>query len=450
MSYIARITQNCPTAIVLLVDQSGSMNDSTLWHGLQVPKSEAVAEAINQLLAELVARSKYEGGYRNYYDIAVLGYSGSRVYSLLPTLPGNHFMTTEQLAGSVLRTRTVQRVRTLSDGRTLLTAVEQDVWVTPRTDWNTPMIAAMDEACRLLSEWVGAHAGRPCYPPTVINITDGEATDGSPDALRQASARIRELSTVDGAALLLNIHLGHAEGAPLLFPSLPGQLPPDDRYARLLYDTSSPLPPAFAREIGAAPGARGMAYNADMSSLVRVMNIGTSSSAFDPDALLRGELSEGLRAFSRGGLYGYENESGEAVVEPFYDWCGDFSEGRAAVQRAGLMGLIGREGRLVVPLEYDDLSWDGSRYAYVEKEGRCGCLDRQGAVVVPLEYDWMGEFSFGRAVVMRDDRCGYVSSAGGLIDPGLAYDDAGSFAEVEGFASPVAEVILDGHRMIIE
>ena len=61
MSYLARITQNTPTAILLLVDQSGSMSEPTRWNGQSVTKAQAVAATINTLLSELVARSRRDG-----------------------------------------------------------------------------------------------------------------------------------------------------------------------------------------------------------------------------------------------------------------------------------------------------------------------------------------------------------------------------------------------------
>lgn len=68
----------------------------------------------------------------------------------------------------------------------------------------------------------------------------------------------------------------------MLFPASAGELP-EDRYARLLFDISSPMPALYRDEIAlvtghAADGVRGMAYNANMTDLVRMMNIGTATS----------------------------------------------------------------------------------------------------------------------------------------------------------------------------
>jgi len=53
------------------------------------------------------------------------------------------------------------------------------------------------------------------FPPVVINITDGESTDGDP---YPASAAIRELETEDGNVLLLNLHLSSCRAPQVFFP----------------------------------------------------------------------------------------------------------------------------------------------------------------------------------------------------------------------------------------
>lgn len=286
MSYLARITQKNPTAILLLVDQSGSMAEPARWNGEPVTKAQAVSSAINTLLTELIARSRREGGYQPYYDIAALGYSGSQVRSILPTFEDQYFLTPELLADNPAEIRDLQRLRVLPDGRTVSTVVRQKIWVYPHSEWNTPMVAAFGMAHRLLKEWCGKYKGQPCYPPTVIHITDGEATDGNAAELTRAADKLKALGTIDGNVLLLNVHIGGAGAQPVLFPARADELP-QDRYARLLFEISSPMPPLYREEIAlttgrnlreeSLPPVRGMAFNANMTDLVRMMNIGTAT-----------------------------------------------------------------------------------------------------------------------------------------------------------------------------
>ncbi|MEZ4562070.1 MAG: hypothetical protein R2853_04995 [Thermomicrobiales bacterium] len=45
------------------------------------------------------------------------------------------------------------------------------------------------------------------FPPTILHLTDGESTDGNPEAIAN---QIMSLGTEDGGAILMNIHV--AEG----------------------------------------------------------------------------------------------------------------------------------------------------------------------------------------------------------------------------------------------
>lgn len=282
MSYLARITENMPTALVFLVDQSGSMSEKTTWHGRQVTKAVAVSDAVNSMIEELVARTRRFGGFRHYYDIAVLGYSNSQVYSLLPTDGELMFLDPELLATHPVRVVTENRERELPGGKKVVTRMSRKVWVLPRAEWNTPMVAALGEAHRMLKEWCRIYKGKACYPPTVINITDGECSDGTPQAVRKAADRIKKLSTADGNVLLMNIHIDGGRGEPVLFPVSEDELPAD-RYARLLFEISSLMPALYREQIAdmydqqPERAVRGMAYNADMADLVNLMNVGTAT-----------------------------------------------------------------------------------------------------------------------------------------------------------------------------
>jgi len=52
------------------------------------------------------------------------------------------------------------------------------IWFDPVANGGTPMCQALMRAQDILRTWFAQHPG--CFPPIVINITDGEATDGDP------------------------------------------------------------------------------------------------------------------------------------------------------------------------------------------------------------------------------------------------------------------------------
>ncbi len=279
--YKAPITRLHPTAFALLIDRSGSMKEKIAFAGEEMPKSRAVALVANSFIDELLHRARRERGVCDYYDIAVLGYSGDGVESLLS--PTGEFTTPSRLAASKVRREQITRERMLPSGRSVMAVTAQNMWIEPKAAGITPMCAAMRDALALVERWCRRRTNTASYPPTVINITDGEASDGDEERIRTLAATIRATGTTDGNTLLINIHLAKGCGdRPVLFPSSPDELPAH-RYARLLYDISSEMPWNYHDVIAAIrPGAaapfRGMAYNSPVSDLVAMMNIGSVNS----------------------------------------------------------------------------------------------------------------------------------------------------------------------------
>src|SRR5262249_44260360 len=114
-----------------------------------------------------------------------------------------------------------------------------------------------------------------CYPPMVLNLTDGKPTDANPMDAAQA---LKGLKSRDGNVLLFNAHLSGAPVAPINFPSEEWMLP--DKYAKLLFRMPSILPPALMRAAAdegytIRGAARGFVFNADLVAVVRFLDIGT-------------------------------------------------------------------------------------------------------------------------------------------------------------------------------
>jgi hypothetical protein len=279
--YKAPITRLHPTAFIVLIDRSGSMSEEIVFAGQVMPKSHAGAIVANSFIDELLWRAHRAGEVYDYYEIAVLGYSGDGVTSLIS--PEGEFTRPSRLAMANVRRERLSRERMLPDGRSVVTVTEQNMWIEPEATGATPMRAALGEALTLLEKWYRRTGNRASYPPTVLNITDGEASDGSEDDIREIARQIRATGTADGNTLLINTHLGRCnEAASVAFPTSSDQLPPH-RYARLLWDISSEMPAPYhdfvaqmRGEAGRIP--RGMSFNCPLADVVAMMNIGSVNS----------------------------------------------------------------------------------------------------------------------------------------------------------------------------
>lgn len=272
MSYAAEISRANPSCFVFLVDQSASMTDPIGGGGGQ-RKADVVADAINRLLAELSVKCAKEEGVRDYFHVAVIGYGYAVGSAFTGPLAGRDLVPLSQVAEKPARVE--KRSKKVPDGAGGLveTTTRFPVWVDPVANGATPMCRALARAESLVSEWVARHPD--CFPPIVLNLTDGESTDGDPVGPAWA---VQTHVSADGAALLFNLHVSAANAVPVTFPDTDAALP--DAYARTLFGMSSPLPPHmrfYALQQGMAVGdaSRGFVYNADITSLVQFLDIGT-------------------------------------------------------------------------------------------------------------------------------------------------------------------------------
>jgi hypothetical protein len=271
MPYSAEISRANPTCFLFLIDQSKSMNGPLGGQGKS--KAEAVADSINRLLYTLVLRCVWGQSVLDRFHVGVIGYGRTVGPALSGPLGGRELVPISEVARNPLRVE--QRVTAVDDGRggQQEQAVRFPIWFEPRGDGKTPMCAAIDLAAQFLVNFLVDQPD--CYPPLILNLTDGEASDGDPEP---AASRLRQLSSTDGNLLLFNAHLSSKPGSPLEFPYSDDRLP--DEAAKRLFRMSSCLPPPMlgpARQAGlnVGPQTRGFVFNADLASVVRFLDIGT-------------------------------------------------------------------------------------------------------------------------------------------------------------------------------
>ncbi len=310
MPYEASIDRTNPGCFLFLVDQSSSMTQP-LGGQPDQPKMNAAADAVNRVLDNLAQRCSRGADIRDYFHLGVLGYGHAfevpyddrkdyyyldenevvrkrdkrdnswkvgpfweeRIISVFPgTDPNNPFLPVGQVVDvAQVEDRSVRE----SDG--VGGAVEvprkMPVWLRPHAGAQTPMCEALRLAEAAIRDWVSQHPSS--YPPIVINISDGNASDGNPEPIAQ---QIMALATSDGNALLFNCHLSEKNFAPSQYPDNERAL--QDNFAQQMFRMSSVLP-LSSREHAASLGipiseqSRCCVFNADMVSLVQFLDVGT-------------------------------------------------------------------------------------------------------------------------------------------------------------------------------
>jgi hypothetical protein len=276
MSYTAEISRTNPSCFLFLIDTSGSMDDPFGGSEASKKNADGVADAINRLLQNLVIKCAKSEGVRDYYEVGVLGYGSKVGPAFGGPLAGRDLVPISEIADNPARVE--ERTRKVDDGAGGLVdqTVKFPVWFDPTAKGGTPMCEALKRSESILSAWLAQHQAS--FPPIVINITDGESTDGDPT---EAAESVRNLTTDDGNALLFNVHLSSHRAAPIEFPDAEEALP--DQYAKLLFNVSSDLP-SYMRSVAqqegyqVTDGSRGFVFNADMVSVIRFLDIGTRPS----------------------------------------------------------------------------------------------------------------------------------------------------------------------------
>ena len=278
--YSQEITRQHRTAFIIALDRSGSMQESVRFGKKQMSKAEAVAIIANSLITELIDRCRRTDSLRNYYDIAVVGYSNDSVEMLLG---GDGLLSIDDLSKITPHRRTLSEQEQLSEQETAIFQHTLSEWFAPHAEGNTPMYEALLRVRDLAMEWCQRSENRESFPPVVINITDGEASDCDDNELRDICTQIKRIATDDGNVLLLNIHISTDSSLPALIFPMPEELAGAGRYSRLLAECSSVMPSAFDNAIremkgqGSTPPFFGMGYNASIIELLSIVNIGSRS-----------------------------------------------------------------------------------------------------------------------------------------------------------------------------
>ena len=282
MPYTADISRANPACFLFLIDQSGSMTLALAGQPGQ-RKMDGAADVLNRTLDEISQRCSQGMDIRDYFHIGVIGYNtDSRGNPIITSvLPDTTIDQPFRLISQVVDVAEVEERQVKeSDGAGGLVDVTRrfPVWLRPHAEYGTPMCSAFEAAARALEAWVGQHPDS--FPPIVINVSDGAASDGDPEGLAQ---RIAVLQTSDGNALLFNIHLSDVEALPIQYPDDEERLPQDD-YARAMFRMSSLLPEssrnqAASLDLPVNENSRGYVFNANMQALVQFLDIGTRAAS---------------------------------------------------------------------------------------------------------------------------------------------------------------------------
>ena len=156
-----------------------------MFRGRQTTKAEAVAEVTNRLLFELIERARRSDEVRDYYDIAVLGYSGDGIVSLLndpePLVP------VSRLAALPVDFAETVVERRMPDGEATFRKISMPAWIAPKAVGQTPMYEALLQIRDLTQAWCTNPAHSESFRPSSSTSPTGKPrTATNANSLRSA------------------------------------------------------------------------------------------------------------------------------------------------------------------------------------------------------------------------------------------------------------------------
>ena len=252
-----------PGCIVILVDQSWSMVED---YGTGT-KAEVAALAVNHILEELVLACRAGDKIRDRCHVSVIGY-GERVERVVDSM-------ISEVPSSLVEIKNLNKSIPDGTGELVEVEVEMPIWLQPMANNGTPMHEAFERAAEIIQHWCDDNPDS--YPPTVINITDGEAN--YPDLTIDAARKVMDLHTTDGSVLIFNIHIANNKHE-VIFPHSTTQLV-GDNFAEFLFNISSVLPEPLREEakqhgLPAEPDTRCFGYNAGEAMMIRILQFGST------------------------------------------------------------------------------------------------------------------------------------------------------------------------------
>ena len=235
--YTNNATRKHPGLVVLMIDQSGSMENASVANGK--PLAVIAADSINIVLTEMVNIATKPVGdddeeVRDYQKVVIVGY-GSEPENKAAILYKGYLSD----IANKFKPEKKDTIAGLINVRNV---------IKPIVGYFTPMASAFQIAKQIINEWKkSGRNGEEDPSPIIINITGSAPTDaaGYPteEALDETAKEAREIMNIafpDGSPRICNILIGQLAGNEVRFPDSTNVLE-GDPLAQFLYGVSSQM-----------------------------------------------------------------------------------------------------------------------------------------------------------------------------------------------------------------
>jgi hypothetical protein len=286
-----RITRENPCAVIILIDQSGSMGRSYL-NSKQEEKriSEEVADAINYFLEYLIFRSTNGNEIREYFKFLIIGYGNEEKENYASfvwegNLKGKDWISVKELAENILEQTTKTETKIHHWGEQYEEKTTKKIWVRAKANGrNTPMLSALKLCKSKIEEFIETRSDN--FPPIVFNLTDGLPTDIEDlSDLIEICSEIKNIDTSFGNTVLFNCLLSGQNENKTFLPRLSEiEKMEANKYHYSLFESSSILPDFILEEAykifkdekyNSKEPIKSLVLNIEPKRLIELLKIGT-------------------------------------------------------------------------------------------------------------------------------------------------------------------------------
>lgn len=244
--YSAPITEENPTAIFFILNQSCPTENKIVYKGKEEKISQVISDIVNQQLHTLITQNTENNNIHNRYQISIIGY-GDYAYSCFNgNLRYKNYIELNELKDNP---RSIKKTIKEKKTRQGIIQIESDepVWITPQSDGNAYLHKALSRVKSLIEKWISFHPSS--FPPIVIHIS-GFGYNGIEDYdIIQLANEIKSLYTQDGNTIFANfIFSQKTEEKPVLFPESVKEMG-RSVFGEMYYLMSSQLPLLYNQQI---------------------------------------------------------------------------------------------------------------------------------------------------------------------------------------------------------
>lgn len=247
-SYTAQISDENPTGIVFILNQSYPTEKKIFYKGTSKSISQVLCDMINQQLYTLLTQNTSGDTIHNRYQVSVIGY-GDYCYSCFKgNLSYKDFVDLKELKENPIEIKKTIIEKKTRRGMVQIES-EMPIWIKPRNGGNAYLFTALEHTKNMLERWTSLHPNS--FPPIVIHISCFGYNGRDDSFIIQQANEIKSLYTKDGNVLFANLIFSfknEAPDEPIYFPNSLVEMG-NSVFGEMYFLMSSQLPMLFNNNI---------------------------------------------------------------------------------------------------------------------------------------------------------------------------------------------------------